>query len=158
MTKPVSKLIEEIERKAFLSLLEGRTKGCSQAVLLSIQETMGEVDKLMIKACGPMAGGSRVGSLCGALVGGLLAIGMKYGPDYEETADFEKLRASYDYVGRLYSTFEEMFGSRFCPEIIGYDLNIPEEREKWLEEGGWESCAVLCGKTARAAAEIIYLG
>ncbi len=147
--------LKRVEENAYNYLMEGKTQACSQTTLLAVQEELGQVDKLMIKACAPMAGGSRVGSLCGALLGGLLAIGIKHGVDYEDLADHDKLVESFNYSREFYKKFEEIAGSRYCPEIIGYDLDIPEEREKWVETGGPKKCAEICGKAAREALKLI---
>lgn len=148
--------LDEIESTAYNYLSSGSTQACSQTVLLTLQEKYyGEVNEQMIQACGPMAGGSRVGSLCGALVGGLLAIGMRYGTPYERLYDEETHLASYEKAKVFYKDFEEIAGSWYCPNIVGYDLDIPEEREKWIENNGKIECAKLCGKVAKKTAEIL---
>jgi C_GCAxxG_C_C family probable redox protein len=120
-----------------------------------MQERLGKVDPLMIKAVGPMAGGSRVYSLCGALQGGLLALGMLYGPEAEQMASLEALVESFEPVKRLYREFEKAFGSRLCHEITKGDFNIPGERQKWLDRGGMEECSRLCGTAVRILFSII---
>jgi hypothetical protein len=120
-----------------------------------MQECLGKVDPLMIKAVGPMAGGSRTGSLCGALQAGLLTLGMLYGAEGEKLGSQEALVESFQPVVRFYREFEEAFGSRNCPEIIHADLNNPEERKKWVERGGLEECARLCGQTIRLLFAVI---
>lgn len=145
--------LEEAERKAYTYLSTRKTVSCAQTVLLTIQEIFGPKDELLIKAVGPLAGGSRSYSLCGALAGGLIALGMKFGS--EKLDDLDSLIRSYEPAKELYRRFEKEFGSRYCIGIIGFDLNNPNDRQKWLESGGWEKCAKLCGKTARIVAEII---
>ena len=120
-----------------------------------MQECLGKVDPLMIKAVGPMAGGSRVGSLCGAVQAGVLTLGMLYGAEGEKLGSQEALVESFQPVIRFYREFEKAFGSRNCPEIIHADLNNPEEREKWVDRGGLEECARLCGRTVRILFEVI---
>jgi C_GCAxxG_C_C family probable redox protein len=120
-----------------------------------MQERLGKVDPLMIKAVGPMAGGSRVGSLCGALQAGVLTLGMLYGAEEEKLASQEALVESFQPVIGFYREFEKAFGSRNCPEIIHADLNNPEERKKWVDRGGLEECARLCGRTVRILFEVI---
>ena len=110
---------------------------------------------MMIKAVGPMAGGSRVGSLCGAVQAGVLTLGMLYGAEGEKMGSQEALVESFQPVIRFYREFEKVFGSRNCPEIIHADLNNPEEREKWVDRGGLEECARLCGRTVRILFEVI---
>jgi hypothetical protein len=120
-----------------------------------MQECLGKVDPLMIKAVGPMAGGSRVGSLCGALQAGALTLGMLYGAEEEKLGSQEALVESFQTVIRFYREFEKAFGSRNCPEIIHADLNNPEQRKKWVERGGLEECARLCGQTVRLLFSVI---
>jgi len=110
---------------------------------------------LMIKAVGPMAGGSRVGSLCGAVQAGVLTLGMLYGAEGEKLGNQEALVESFQPVIRFYREFEKAFGSRNCPEIIHADLNNPEERKKWVDREGPEECARLCGRTVRILFEVI---
>jgi C_GCAxxG_C_C family probable redox protein len=120
-----------------------------------MQESLGRVDDLMIKAVGPMAGGSRMGSLCGALQAGILTLGMLYGAEGENLGSQEALVESFQPVKRFYQEFEKAFGSRLCPEIIHADLEAPEERKRWVERGGKRECALLCGKTVRILFDII---
>lgn len=109
----------------------------------------------MLKAVGPMAGGSRMGSLCGALQSGILALGMLYGTEGDAMSSQEALVESFQPVKRFYQEFEKAFGSRLCPEIIHANLDIPEERQKWIDRGGKEECARLCGHTVRILFRII---
>ena len=109
----------------------------------------------MIKAVGPMAGGSRVGSLCGAVQAGVLTLGMLYGAEGETLSSQEALVESFQPVIRFYRDFEKAFSSRNCSEIIHADLSNPEERKKWVERGGLEECARLCGRTVRILFEVI---
>lgn len=150
-------VLEKVEKAAYDNLMSKRTLACSQAVNLAIQEIVydGEIDKLIIKALAPFAGGSRENSLCGALVGGIMGIGIKYGVDIDKMSSLENLTDSYKPVIKFYNKFDEFNDSRYCFDIIGYNLNIKEERKEWLDNKGWESCAERCGKSARVAAEII---
>lgn len=146
-------ILEEAERKAYTYLSTRKTVSCAQTVLLTIQEIFGPRDDLLIKAVGPLAGGGRSYSLCGALAGGLIALGMKFGS--EKLDNLDSLIKSYEPGKELYRKFEKEFRSRYCIGIIGFDLNNPNDRQRWLESGGWEKCARLCGKTAKIVAEII---
>jgi hypothetical protein len=120
-----------------------------------MQERLGKVDPLMLKAVGPMAGGSRAYSLCGALQAGILTLGMLYGPEGEDMGNLEALVNSFQPVKRLYQEFEKAFGSRLCHEIIKADNNIPEERQRWIDRGGLQECARLCAETVRILFRII---
>ncbi|MCL6478190.1 MAG: C-GCAxxG-C-C family protein [Peptococcaceae bacterium] len=156
MSESPGQLLDQVEKTAYKYLTEGRTHGCSVTVLLTLQEAMGQVNESLIKACGPFAGGSKQGLLCGALIGGLLIIGTKYGQGLDEISDINKLEESFEYVKKLYGPFKEKYGSWFCHEIIGFDLTNPKEREEYFNSGGKEKCARICGWAARKAAEIVF--
>jgi C_GCAxxG_C_C family probable redox protein len=69
----------------------------------------------------------RRGSLCGALTGAIMAIGLKHGTD--KTVLIEKEKA-YQIALKFYDQFAKECGSPFCKELIGYDLTDPKDLEK----------------------------
>jgi hypothetical protein len=62
---------------------------------------------------------------------------------------------SFQPVKQFYRKFEEAFGSRFYPEIIHADLDVPGQRKQWVDRGGKRECAELCGRTVRILFAII---
>lgn len=67
----------------------------------------------------------RRGSLCGALTGGVIAIGLRYGtnkPVFEESE-------AYSLALEFHNRFKKGGGSVLCRDLIGYDLTNPEELE-----------------------------
>jgi C_GCAxxG_C_C family probable redox protein len=101
---------------------------CAQSVLLAMQEYYGIPDnKLIPKVATPFGGGiGKLGSICGALTGAVIAIGLKHGTN---TTNPKKKEKSYNLARQLYGQFAETCGSPFCKELIGYDLTKPEELE-----------------------------
>jgi C_GCAxxG_C_C family probable redox protein len=102
---------------------------CAQSVLLTMQEYYGiRRNSLIPKIAIAFGGGiGRRGSLCGALTGGVMAIGLKHGTD--KTVLMEKEKA-YKLAQEFYEQFVKECGSPFCKELIGYDLTNPEELER----------------------------
>jgi C_GCAxxG_C_C family probable redox protein len=102
---------------------------CAQSVLLTMQEYYGiRKNKLVPRIATAFGGGiGRCGSLCGALTGAIMAIGLKYGTD--KTVLIEKEKA-YEIARKFYDQFVKECGSPFCRELIGYDLTNPEELKK----------------------------
>ncbi|SDL86889.1 C-GCAxxG-C-C family protein [Halarsenatibacter silvermanii] len=151
------KILDEVENAARNNLAEKRTMACSQAVNLALQEKFlnGEINSELVKALAPFAGGTRRNSLCGALVGGIIGIGMKHGVDLENMSRLESLTSSYKPAQEFYEFFEEDNESLNCYDIIGYDLRDDEQREEWLDRDGWNECADRCGRAARKAAKLI---
>ena len=146
---------KKAEKLAHDYLSKKKTVSCATTVLLSIQEIFGPKDELLLKAASIMAGGSRSGSFCGALAGGVLALGMRCGLEREQFGDIDALVEGYQPIMEYYRKFETEFGSRYCYDIIQCDLSDPEQRQKWIDRGGWETCSKLAGKAAGIVADIM---
>ena len=66
--------------------------------------------------CGGMA---RTDGLCGALVGGIMALGVLFGRN--SSADSHK--KVYALTERLVGDFEKQFGSRNCSDLLGCNIS-----------------------------------
>lgn len=120
---------------------------CSQSVLLAMFEHWNEKNELVPKIATAFGGGiGRCGSVCGALTGGVMAIGIKYGSN-EPSA--EKRLDSYEIAEEFFNQFKNQNGSTYCRELIGYDLSIPQEYEVASERKVFErTCAEIVRKAA----------
>ncbi len=83
-----------------------------------------------LKVASGFGGGvSRRGSICGAVSGGIMALGLKFGTDGSETTEVfnikrEKLR---ELATNFMKDFESRFGSVECRNLLGFEL--------WTEDG-----------------------
>lgn len=97
---------------------------CSQAVFTPFAEAMGLDRDAALRLSQPFGGGiARRGSLCGALTGGLLAIGLKHGrtrPDDDAARD-TTYRLSREFMDR----FARSFGAADCRDLLGCDIGTP---------------------------------
>jgi C_GCAxxG_C_C family probable redox protein len=101
---------------------------CAQSVLLTIFEHWKGKNDLIPKIATGFGGGiGRCGSVCGALTGGVMAIGVRYGTDEQSP---EKRQKAYELSRKLYKEFENRHGSVFCKDLIGYDLSNPDDLKK----------------------------
>ena len=162
---PDKDVLDKVEKRAY-ELID-KYHGCSQCSLLAIQEVCGMRDDMMAKASIGLAGGvGSMRSVCGALTGSVLALGMKYGRDVsalegpaEKAIEIEL--AALEPVAKLAKWFEREFGSIDCRDIrkafMGMELNreIPWQREWMKELGIHEHCSKIVAKTARRAAAIL---
>ena len=112
--------------KAATRFLEGYN--CAQSVLLTMFEHWNGENELIPKIATAFGGGiGRCGSVCGALTGGVMALGIKYGTNEPL---LEKRLKVYKLAQKFYKRFEKQHGSVLCRELIRYDLSVPEELEK----------------------------
>lgn len=102
---------------------------CSSAVLSAFSDELGLDSETAKKiACGFGAGISRTGNNCGAVSGAILVIGLKYGKVHQgDDAATEKTRSL---VREFIREFSVRNGSINCTELLGYNLDNPEEYEK----------------------------
>lgn len=97
---------------------------CAQSVLLVMSEYWNIKSDMIPRIATGFGGGiGRCGSVCGALTGGILSIGIKYGTDEPSP---EKRQKCYELALRLYKLFEQQHGSVLCRELIGYALSDSE--------------------------------
>lgn len=157
-------LIEKIERDAHS--YEKIYHGCSQCVLKALQEHLQLGNGEAFKAASALAGGiARMGETCGALTGGILAVGLAYGREkLEDTAYSQAYAMAMELSIDLYRRFEKEFGSTKCWDIQkslfgrAFDFKKPGEREEFVRAGGYEKCPEVVKKAARLAAEAILKG
>jgi C_GCAxxG_C_C family probable redox protein len=122
---------------------------CSESVLLTMTEHWGCKDELIPRVATPFGGGmGRCGSVCGAVTGGVMAIGVRCG----RNAPTEKPSRAYELAETFFRRFEKQNGSVVCRELIGLELSDPEQRRRAQEDRVFEKkCTVL----VRSAVEIL---
>ena len=115
----------------------------------------------IIRALSPFPGFGVTGWICGAVSGGLIALGVYFGSD--DLLDYEGTGATMTAARRFMPRFEEELGSVLCPKIqedviFGryMDPRASEENmEAFKREKGYEKCSLPAGIGARLAAQII---
>ena len=87
-----------------------------------------------MKIAAGLGGGMFGGDSCGAVVGAVLAIGLKYG-HYEEEDFQERKKLCMAKTEEFRREFNAKFGSCMCKELLGYDVSIPKEKEQAFASG-----------------------
>lgn len=157
-------LLDQIEEAA--AKCEKEVHGCGRCALSTLMQHLELADKptidLFQKAILPLSGGiAQERETCGALLGGIMAIGLAYFPGKIEDATPDDMMAVMKFVRRYYRAFEKEVGHTRCWDIreVGlgrcFDTSDPDEYQKFLAAGGHELCANVAGKAARLAAEFI---
>lgn len=126
---------------------------CAESVVVAIAKARGIQSELLPRIATALCSGmARSCGPCGALTGGILAIGMVLGRDTEN----DPVQPAYDATKRLIQEFEEEFGSRDCqPLLDGCDLATPEGQAMFREQGFRERCLRFTGRAAELADRII---
>jgi len=124
---------------------------CSQALLMACTSDgeMGRSTAFRIAA--PFAAGmGRLGGTCGAVVGALMVLGLKDGPDSvdDEEAKEQLYRRSREFL----ASFEERHGTILCRELLGHDISTPDGLERARASRVFEE---RCPGFVRDAAEIM---
>jgi len=140
--------------------------GCSQCVLAALQDCLRLGNRDSFKAATALAGGiARMGTTCGSLVGGIMAISLAFGREVlENSVTSQGYAQAMDLGGELCRRFEKEFGSTECRDIQrsffgrSFDMRDPQEREEFRKAGGYEKGSQLARRAAELAAEVILDG
>jgi len=103
---------EEFIKKAYdlAHHREANLGGCPQAVLGALQELLGIKDPLALKAASAFAGGiAHQGLTCGAIIGGIMTISMKYGRSGENMEDVGAQVKAMELANKLMFIFKDDF-------------------------------------------------
>ncbi len=85
-----------------------------------------------MKMASSFGGGfGRWGTVCGAVVGGAMAIGYRFGRTQVE--DKESREKTYSKIQEMIREFEKANGSIICKDLIHLNLLDPAERKKFAE-------------------------
>mgnify|MGYP006280970849 CR=1 FL=1 len=143
---------------------EAERGSCPQAVLSAVLETVQIGDKHTIKAADGLAGGTALSSegTCGALVGGILAIGTVVGRSYEAFSQGKKKRRVFQFAHQLYERFEQEYGGALCKQVQedlfgqSYRLIDPKEYQAFEQAGAHvDKCPSVAGNVAAWTVEIL---
>ena len=116
------------EGEAHASECYARGYNCAESVLRGVCHAQGvDLSDTCLRIATPFGGGiGRSEDLCGALAGGVMAIGACLG---RACADDDK-RRSYDAANRLFQGFVQRFGSAKCAMLNNGDFGSPEHKAR----------------------------
>jgi C_GCAxxG_C_C family probable redox protein len=136
--------MENSSDRAMVRFMQGFA--CSQAVLTAFAPDFGLSDELALKIAAPFGGGlARTGNCCGAVTGGLMVLGLKFGFTVPEGKD-----AMYKIAQEFMLRFEGLHHSLFCRDLIGFDISTPENHGRAQQSGVFqEICPSLVGDAAK---------
>jgi C_GCAxxG_C_C family probable redox protein len=129
---------KELDKTTGLIKRCGKEFNCCQSTLLHIHRKhplLGFESNIM-RAASPFGGGvGSWGSACGAATGIVMALGLVYGPDGEESLEeFQEKKGKVNAMSKsIMKEFEEVFGSVNCNDLLGMDRRTNEFRALYTE-------------------------
>ena len=125
---------------------------CAQSIVYAFSDTL-EIDKnLALKvACGFGAGMGRRQEVCGAVTGGIMVIGFKYGRG--ENDERKIMDLAYVKVRTLMDRFSEKHGTFICRKLVGECELTTDEGQKLYKEK--DLLHKICAPCVVSVAEIL---
>jgi C_GCAxxG_C_C family probable redox protein len=121
---------------------------CAQSVFVAFAPHLGMDESQALKLASPFGGGvARRGQVCGAVSGGLLALGLARGVDTPAEKE-DVYRLGQEFLQR----FESKYGTILCRELLDCDISTPKGLQQAREKGVFTA---LCPLFVRDAAEIV---
>jgi C_GCAxxG_C_C family probable redox protein len=125
---------------------------CAQSVLYSYSDDL-QFDKntALRLACGFGAGMGRKEEVCGAVTGGIIVIGLKYGRGI--TNDRSAGEGSYRLTRELMNRFEQNHGTYICRKLLNECNLMTEEGQKYFKEN--DLLNKVCKECVRSVVQIL---
>lgn len=124
---------------------------CAQALLSAFASRFGMSEEEALRLATPFGGGmARMGEVCGAVSGALMALGLNHG--YSRQEDKAAKETCYRTANAFAARFRARHGSIVCRELLGCDLTSPEGTARFKEK---DLLTTVCTVVVRDAAEIV---
>lgn len=120
-----------MDKKMVIDLFS-RGQDCSQVVFSHYADALGIDPEEANRIVSAFGGGSGIGETCGAVVGALCVIGMKYG--HKGPDDMDQRNVLMAKRAEFLNAWKEKRGSCMCRELLGYDVSDPEQFKIILEK------------------------
>lgn len=152
-------ILDRVQRRG--EQYEYLSHNCAKGSALAVMEEFGLGNMEILKALSPFPGFGMTGWICGAVTGGLIALGLYFGSN--DLLDYEGTGRTMTGARAFIPRFENELGSILCPKIqediiFGRYMDPRGSRENFeafKQAKGYEKCALPPGVGARIAAQII---
>jgi C_GCAxxG_C_C family probable redox protein len=108
-------------------------------------------DLIPRSATGFCSGMARTGGMCGAVSGGIMAIGLSLG----RTTPSDDIDPCYQAVRAFLERFSVQYKTLSCLELTGVHLGTPEGQAAFREKGQIKNCTDYVGEATRWVVEIL---
>jgi len=152
--KDKSEFIKDVKKRTFET--EMKYHGCGQVIVHTFLDVFEEDNVPVLMASSPFAAGlALTGNNCGALIGGLMVLGLVFGR--KDVKDgMEGILKGIRPMRKLVRYFNDRQKNLDCRDITQTDLADPKEATVYFEGGGLEKCANMMADVAGFVSDIIY--
>ncbi len=146
--------IEDLKKRTFST--EVRYHGCAQVVVQTFLDVFDVNNVQLSMASSHFAAGlALTGNNCGALIGGIMVLGLVFGRD-DISGGMQAIVKGIRPTRKLVKYFEEKYNKLNCREITGTDLADPKKAETYFNAGGLEKCALMMADVSGVVGEAFY--
>ena len=152
--KSKADFIEDVKKRTFES--EMKYHGCAQVIVQTFLDVLKEDNIAVSMASSPFAAGlALTGNNCGAVIGGLMSLGLVFGRK-DITEGMDGIVAGIRPMRKLVKTFQGERKYLDCRDITQTDLADPHKASTYFDAGGLEKCANMMADVAAFVADVIY--
>jgi C_GCAxxG_C_C family probable redox protein len=120
--------------KNAFNTMASRKANCAQSTFTAFSDELGMSKELALSISQGFGGGmGHTGSVCGAVTGAYMALGLA-SPASEENPR-QNIEKTYALMDEFNKKFKALHGSLNCTELTGYDLGKPEEMLSARDKG-----------------------
>lgn len=124
---------------------------CAQSVFVPFAVKFFPDPKLAYKIMSPFGGRvSHTDNICGAVTGGVAAIGLHLGHAAGSETEIKAHCAKV--TQQFLDEFKARHESVYCSDLLGNNMSIPGEREKAIEANKFE---LICSKLVESSGELV---
>jgi len=146
--KPARDIMNKVEQAVSYF---GQGYACSQAILTTYGEQYGFDRETSLRIAEGFVGGiAGLGETCGAVVGALMVIGLRYGRT--DVSDADARTTTLKAVRNFVDQFKALNSSISCRDLLGCEIDTKEKRRVALEKGLFTT---ICPDLVRDSAEIL---
>jgi C_GCAxxG_C_C family probable redox protein len=126
---------------------------CAQSVAWAFADELGLDKNMLLKLATGLGGGmGHMQEVCGAVSGGVLALGAKFGRDENGTRD--QTNTTYAKTRELFARFQALHGTCLCGELLpDCDLNTAAGQQKFKEQNLRNLVCTQCVRDATTLVE-----
>ena len=146
--------VEAVRKKTFET--EMKCHGCAQVIVQTFLDILDQQNTALTMASSPFAAGlSLTGNNCGALIGGLMVLGLFYGRE-DVNEGMEGIIKGIRPMRKFVKYFEDKHQHVNCRDLTGTDLADPQKATAYFQAGGLEKCATMMAEAAAYVAGMVY--